>query len=90
MRSVARAVVMAILVACVPGVANAACNGTLATKTGPTGITLQVCLDGRYATCVRDAQRLGWYAVQGTRYCDDLSVRLIMISFDFKFLRVAA
>jgi hypothetical protein len=44
MRSVALAVVVTIFVAGVPGVANAACNGTLATKTGPTGITLQVCL----------------------------------------------
>jgi len=72
MRSVAQAVVMAILVACVPDVANAACNGTLATKTGPTGITLQVCLDGKYTTCLRDSQRLGWAAVSAQRYCDNL------------------
>ena len=75
MRSIALAFVITIFVAGVAGVANAACNGQLATKTGPTGITLQVCLDGRYATCVRDAQRLGWYAVQGTRYCDDLRAK---------------
>jgi hypothetical protein len=70
MRSIALAFVMTILVAGVPGVASAACNGRLATKTGPTGIKLQVCLDGKYATCLRDGQRLGWLNFQ--RYCDDL------------------
>ena len=75
MRSVAQAVVMAILVACVPGVANAACNGTLATKTGPTGKTLQVCLDGKYATCLRDSQRLGWSAVSSKGHCDNLKAQ---------------
>jgi hypothetical protein len=75
MRSVAQAVVMAILVAGIPGVANAACNGTLATKTGPTGITLQICLDGKYATCLRDSQRLGWSAVSAQRHCDNLKAQ---------------
>jgi hypothetical protein len=72
MRSVALAVVMTIFVAGVPAVANAACVGTLATKTGPTGITLQVCLDGKYATCLRDSQRLGWSSASAQSYCDNL------------------
>jgi len=59
----------------VPSVANAACNGQLATRTGPTGITLEVCLDGKYATCLRDSQRLGWPAVSATRFCDDLRAK---------------
>jgi hypothetical protein len=75
MRSIALAFVMTIFVAGAPRVANAACNGRLATRTGPTGTTLQVCLDGKYATCVRDGMRLGWSAVQGTRYCDDLRAK---------------
>jgi hypothetical protein len=72
MRRVAQAVGIAVLAASVPGAAQAACNGTLATKTGPTGITLQVCLDGKYSTCLRDSQRLGWAAVSAQRYCDNL------------------
>jgi hypothetical protein len=39
---------------------SAACKGQTKTATGPTGITLEVCLDGSYATCVRDSRRLGW------------------------------
>jgi hypothetical protein len=54
-----------------PGVAYAACKGQVATRTGPTGITLQVCLDGRYTTCLRDSQRLGWLADSAKRFCDD-------------------
>jgi hypothetical protein len=44
--------------------------GRLATRTGPTGITLQICLDGRYATCRRDGLRLGWPAEQAKSFCD--------------------
>jgi len=43
------------------GEASAACNGQTKTATGPTGITLTVCLDGKYSTCVRDSRRLGWH-----------------------------
>ena len=75
MRSVVQAVVMAMAVACVPGVANAACKGTQATRTGPTGITLQVCLDGKYTTCLRDSQRLGWSAVSAQGHCDNLKAQ---------------
>jgi hypothetical protein len=51
--------------------ASAACNGRTATRTGPTGITLDVCLDGKYTTCVRDSQRLGWPMDSTLRFCDD-------------------
>ena len=74
MRTAAPAVVIAIFIG-VSGAANAACNGTLATKTGPTGTTLQVCLDGKYSTCLRDSQRLGWAAVSAQRYCDNLKAQ---------------
>ena len=75
MRCVARAVVATIFIAGVSGAANAACNGTLATKTGPTGTTLQVCLDGKYTTCLRDSQRLGWAAASAQRHCDNLKAQ---------------
>jgi|tagenome__1003787_1003787.scaffolds.fasta_scaffold14041332_1 hypothetical protein len=53
--------------------AFAACSGQLVTRTGPTGLTLQTCNDGKYATCVRDGQRLGFRNVKG--YCDDLRAK---------------
>lgn len=75
MRSFARAAAITIFVAGVPGAASAACNGTLATKTGPSGTTLQVCLDGKYSTCLRDSQRLGWETVSAKRHCDNLKAQ---------------
>jgi len=53
------------------GVAHAACDGQPATRTGPTGITLQVCLDGKYTTCIQKGQRLGWPADSAKRFCDE-------------------
>ncbi|HKU05767.1 MAG TPA: hypothetical protein VJR30_06840, partial [Bradyrhizobium sp.] len=38
-------------------------------STGPTGITLTVCLDGKYSTCVRDSRRLGYPEAQTQSYC---------------------
>jgi hypothetical protein len=38
--------------------------------TGPNGKTLTVCLDGKYSTCLRDAQRLGWASGEAKKYCD--------------------
>jgi hypothetical protein len=47
------------------------CKGRLDWRTGPNG-RIQVCLDGTYATCVRDARdRLGW-GEAGVRRCDNL------------------
>jgi hypothetical protein len=45
------------------GEASAKCAPGVPSKiaTGPTGITLEVCLDGKYDTCVRDSRRLGWH-----------------------------
>jgi hypothetical protein len=40
------------------------------TRTGPTGITLQVCFDGKYTTCLRDSQRLGWSRHAAVSFCD--------------------
>ena len=50
--------------------ADAACKGRAVTKTGPNGKTMQVCLDGKYSTCLRDSQRLGWSYRQAKSYCD--------------------
>ena len=50
--------------------ANAVCDGRMITKTGPSGKTLQLCFDGKYSTCLRDSQRLGWAYGQAKTFCD--------------------
>jgi hypothetical protein len=40
------------------------------TRTGPNGKTLALKLDGKYSTCLRDSQRLGWPYDSAKRYCD--------------------
>ena len=47
-----------------------ACNGPVVTRMGPNGKNLTLCLDGKYSTCLRDSQRLGWSGLQAKRYCD--------------------
>jgi hypothetical protein len=47
-----------------------ACTGPVVTKTGPNGKTLSLCMDGKYSTCLRDAQRLGWPYVEVKKNCD--------------------
>jgi len=37
--------------------------------TGPTGIKLTVCLDGKYSTCVTDMRRLGWHESRALADC---------------------
>ena len=49
--------------------ANAACKGREISRTGPNGKTLQICLDGKYSTCLRDSQRLGWSSAEAKRFC---------------------
>ena len=39
--------------------------------TGPTGISKTVCLDGRYSTCMRDGQSVGWSYAQAKTFCDE-------------------
>jgi hypothetical protein len=40
------------------------------TRTGPNGKPLVLRLDGRYSTCLRDSQRLGYSHESAKRYCD--------------------
>jgi hypothetical protein len=40
------------------------------TKTGPNGKTLVLKMDGKYSTCLRDSQRLGYSLESATRWCD--------------------
>jgi hypothetical protein len=40
------------------------------TKTGPNGKTLVLKMDGKYSTCLRDSQRLGYSLDSATRWCD--------------------
>jgi hypothetical protein len=67
-----RLVALIAVLAALPSAAQAAaaCPGRVVTRTGPTGITLQLCHDGKYTTCVRDSQRLGRSADAAKRYCD--------------------
>jgi hypothetical protein len=62
---------LAIFALVMPGDASAACRGRTVTKTGPNG-TYELCLDGKYSTCVRDAaQKLG-YGQAGIDRCNSL------------------
>ena len=71
MRTIATCAVLTAFTFCLPSAAAAACNGPMAWRTGPNG-RVQVCLDGKYTTCVRDARdRLGW-GEAGVRRCDEL------------------
>jgi hypothetical protein len=40
------------------------------TRTGPNGQPLVLKLDGKYSTCLRDSQRLGYSYASAKRYCD--------------------
>jgi len=51
------------------------CNGRVVTRTGPSGVPLKLCLDGKYSTCLRDSQRLGWSPQSSKRYCDEKKAR---------------
>jgi hypothetical protein len=42
------------------------------TATGPTGITLTLCMDGKYSSCVRDSRRLGWHESHVQERCNRL------------------
>lgn len=46
------------------------CNGRIVIRTGPSGVPLKLCLDGKYSTCMRDGQRLGWSLQSTQRTCD--------------------
>jgi hypothetical protein len=50
------------------------CNAPKAWRTGPNG-RVEVCLDGKYSTCVRDARdRLGW-GQSGVERCNGIRAR---------------
>ena len=54
-----------------PDIAQAACSGREVTRTNPrTGITLTICLDGKYSTCIRDSMRFGNSADAAKAFCD--------------------
>jgi hypothetical protein len=42
---------------------------------GPNDQTLTVCLDGKYSTCLRDAQRLGRRYQEAKAFCDTRPLR---------------
>ena len=50
--------------ACPPGVKSK-------TAVGPNKKSTIVCMDGKYDTCHRDSQRIGYTAAEATRFCDE-------------------
>jgi hypothetical protein len=64
------AAIALLVISTLTGIAQAACNGQVVTRKGPNGKTLTLCLDGKYSTCVRDGQRLGYSYESAKRYCD--------------------
>jgi hypothetical protein len=46
------------------------CKGQVVTRNGPAG-AVTMCLDGKYSTCLRDAQRLGWSKQAAKANCDN-------------------
>jgi hypothetical protein len=46
------------------------CDGQVVTRTGPNGKVLTLCNDGKYSSCVRDGQKLGYSYASAKRYCD--------------------
>jgi hypothetical protein len=45
------------------------------TKKGPNGKSIKVKMDGKYSTCVRDGQRMGYSASAAASYCRSRGLR---------------
>jgi hypothetical protein len=52
------------------GAADAACKGQVAVRPNKHGIPRQVCLDGKYSTCLRDSRSGGWTEAEARAFCD--------------------
>lgn len=77
-KHLATVIFLAVSVA-IPALAQAGqCSGRVVTRTGPTGVTLQLCLDGRYSTCMRDRQRMGYSKNEALDNCNEKRTRGVL------------
>ncbi len=49
---------------------HAECKGQLAMRPNKQGVVRQVCLDGKYTTCISDSRKGGWTQAEAKRFCD--------------------
>jgi hypothetical protein len=55
--------------------ADAQCNGQVATRPTKSGGTMQVCLDDKYSTCIRNNLKGGWTQQEAKARCDGLKAQ---------------
>ncbi len=54
----------------ISGTALAECKGQLVARPNKAGVMRQVCLDGKYSTCIKDSRAGGWTAKEAKAFCD--------------------
>ena len=52
--------------------AHAQCSGRMATRPTKSGVTMQVCLDDKYSTCMQNNLKGGWTRQEAKARCDRL------------------
>jgi hypothetical protein len=52
------------------GMAYAECKGRVVTRPNKQGAMREVCLDGKYSTCIRDSRQGGWTQAEAKAFCD--------------------
>ncbi|MGE3063988.1 MAG: hypothetical protein AB7K67_00215 [Hyphomicrobiaceae bacterium] len=50
--------------------AEAACKGQTVMRPTKNGAMREVCLDGKYTTCIRDSRTGGWTQAEAKAFCD--------------------
>jgi hypothetical protein len=51
-------------------VARAECKGQVAVRPNKHGVMREVCLDGKYSTCIRDSRSGGWTEAEARAFCN--------------------
>lgn len=72
MKTFVIAMALNIVAASVPSSAE---EGNTVVKKGPNGKNVKVKMDGKYSTCVRDGQRMGYSASAAASYCRSRGLR---------------
>jgi hypothetical protein len=63
-------VLVALMFLVAASAAHAACSGQVVQRPRKDGTMRDVCLDGKYSTCIRDSLLGGWTRVEAKRFCD--------------------
>jgi hypothetical protein len=58
-----------VLIALTSVAANAECSGQVVQRPNKQGVVRDVCLDGKYATCIKDSLQGGWTQAEAKRFC---------------------